>query len=181
MPFALIAFGANIRGPWGEPAETLRRARQRLRSNNLKVIRTSRLYKTLPVGLVRQPAYFNAVSLIQTDLTPTALLTLAKSIERAAGRRPTLRWGPRPLDIDIIDYHRAVVHWNGKPTRPGLLALPHPSMHRRAFVLAPLCEVAPEWRHPRLGQTARSLLMRLTARDKAGLVPLEGNGDMCDE
>jgi 2-amino-4-hydroxy-6-hydroxymethyldihydropteridine diphosphokinase len=129
----------------------------------------SSLYTTTPVGLGRQPAYLNAVVLVDASMAPAALLRTLKHIERRAGRRLGRHWGPRQLDIDILDIAgRQVGNPRGR-RRPGQLLLPHPEMHRRAFVLLPLREVAPCWHHPRLGLTVSALLARLGPHDRAGV------------
>jgi 2-amino-4-hydroxy-6-hydroxymethyldihydropteridine diphosphokinase len=89
------------------------------------------------------------------------MLRLLKRIERRAGRRLGRRWGPRPLDIDILDYRGTRIGWPPRRREPGRLILPHPEMHRRVFVLVPLLEIAPHWRHPILGLGARALLSHL--------------------
>jgi len=124
---------------------------------------------TTPVGLGRQPAYLNAVVMVEGRMAPTALLRTLKRIERNAGRRLGRHWGPRQLDIDILDFGgRQIGNPRGRRAR-GQLLLPHPEMHRRAFVLLPLREIAPGWRHPRLGVTASVLLARLRRHERAGV------------
>jgi 2-amino-4-hydroxy-6-hydroxymethyldihydropteridine diphosphokinase len=123
----------------------------------------SSFYATAPVGSARQPSYVNAVALIDTRLSPEALLRLLKAIERRAGRRGGRPWGPRTLDIDIIDHKGLVRHWRGQEAQlakagPRPLVLPHPLMHERAFVLTPLLDIAPDWRHPVLNLSGRALL-----------------------
>jgi 2-amino-4-hydroxy-6-hydroxymethyldihydropteridine diphosphokinase len=122
----------------------------------------SPLYQTAAVGNARQPPYVNAVALLDTHLSPEALLRVLKAIERGSGRRGGRPWGPRSLDIDIIDYAGLVRHWGGRPAyfnRAGArpLTLPHPLAHRRPFVLKPLLDVAPDWRHPALRRSGREL------------------------
>lgn len=112
---------------------------------------------------MRQAPYVNAVLIAHSALAPGRLLWLLKRLEREAGRRSGPRWGPRPLDIDIIDYAGRVIGW---PVRGGprpRLVLPHPEAHRRAFVLAPLLELAPRWTHPALRVSGRRLLAGLPA------------------
>lgn len=99
-------------------------------------------------------SYANAVALIESDLDPPALLAHLKSIERAHGRRPGRRWGDRVLDLDIIGWSGGI--W----ASPGL-AIPHPAFRDRRFVLAPLVEIAADWRDPVTHLTARQLLARL--------------------
>lgn len=98
--------------------------------------------------------FANAVALIESDLTPPELLAELKFIERAYGRRPGRRWGDRPLDLDIIA-------WSGGIWASPALTIPHPEFRARRFVIAPLCEIAPDWRDPITHLTARQLLARL--------------------
>jgi 2-amino-4-hydroxy-6-hydroxymethyldihydropteridine diphosphokinase len=158
----LIALGANCPGPWGTAAETIAHALGEIERANVEVSAVSQFYETKAVGRARQPAYVNAVALIDTSLPPEALFRVLKAIERKAGRRGGRPWGPRTLDIDIIDYRGLIRHWRGQQPeftaagrRP--LVLPHPLAHMRPFVLRPLLDVAPDWRHPVLKARARSL------------------------
>jgi 2-amino-4-hydroxy-6-hydroxymethyldihydropteridine diphosphokinase len=158
----LAGFGANHPGPWGSPAQTIMRALREIERTGVAIEAVSGLYETAAVGRARQPAYVNAVALIDTHLPPEALLRRLKEIERAAGRRGGRPWGPRTLDIDLLDYKGRILHWGeGRPdfARAGArpLVLPHPLMHERPFVLKPLLDIAPDWRHPVLQRSARAL------------------------
>lgn len=113
----------------------------------------SNVHVTLPLGPGKR-CYTNAAMLIETDLTPPALLRHLKSIERAHGRRPGRRWGDRVLDLDIIG-------WSGGIWASPSLAIPHPAFRDRRFVLAPLVEIAPDWRDPVTHLSARQLRARL--------------------
>ncbi len=181
MPTVLLSFGANVPGVWGPPATSIRSAIDRLRRHNLRIIEHSKLYKTRPFGNRRQPPFMNAIARVETDLSPDALLRLAKSLERQAGRRPVGRWGPRPLDIDIVDYGGRIRRWEDRRVHHGMLTLPHRGLHGRAFVLVPLCEIAPRWRHPVLGVSAAYLLRQLRRSDRAGVTPLEPEPKSCDK
>jgi len=157
-----LACGANIAGPWGRPAQTLGRIPAELAANGVTVVSGSPSYSTAPVGHQRQPRYLNFVLEIRTGLPAGSLLRVLKRLERRAGRRPARHAGPRPLDIDIIDYPQVRTRWPGpRRRRAGQLILPHPECHRRAFVLVPLLDIAPYWRHPQLQATGRLLLARL--------------------
>lgn len=156
----LLALGANLDGPWGSPRETLQRAAAELGRSGLLLLNASHLYATAPVGPGRQASYLNAVLLLRSGVAPGALLRLVKAIERRAGRRLGTRWGPRRLDIDILDYGGRQFGSARTRRRRGSLILPHPEMHRRPFVLVPLLEVDPHWQHPVLGMSARTLLAR---------------------
>jgi 2-amino-4-hydroxy-6-hydroxymethyldihydropteridine diphosphokinase len=150
----LIAIGSNLSGPWGTPQESVQGALRALNSDGLKLIEASRLLLTTPLGRPNQPPFVNAVARIETHLPPMALLQKLHAIEREAGRRRTTRWGPRTLDLDIIDYH-------GLVRSTGKLVLPHPGIAERIFVLKPVSELAVRWRHPTSHLSAQFLLQRL--------------------
>jgi 2-amino-4-hydroxy-6-hydroxymethyldihydropteridine diphosphokinase len=170
----LIALGANEAGAWGAPRETFDRAIEELSFIGVFPLALSRLYSTRPVGHGLQPRYLNAVLRARSNLAPAALLRALKAIERKAGRRLGRHWGPRPLDLDILDYRGRRAGWPSPTGRPrGHVVLPHPEMHKRAFVLAPLLDVAPAaWRHPVFRRSAGALLGRLPGHERLGVEPL---------
>lgn len=170
----LVGLGANCPGPWGRPADTIARALRELARAGVTVEAVSAFYETAAVGRAGQPAYVNAVALIDTHLPPEALLRLLKRIEREAGRRGGSPWGRRTLDIDILDHKGRIEHWRGgRPrfARAGArpLVLPHPWIEKRPFVLRPLLDVAPNWRHPVTKRSARAL-WRAVASGREGEV-----------
>jgi 2-amino-4-hydroxy-6-hydroxymethyldihydropteridine diphosphokinase len=144
-----IALGSNRRSRHGSPAETLRVALA-----ELDPVAASRILATAAVGPGGR-SYANAVAIVESRLEPDELLADLKAMERAYGRRPGRRWGPRTLDLDIILWSEGP--WDG----PGPI-VPHPAFRARAFVLKPLAELAPDWRDPVSGLTVRQLLFRLT-------------------
>jgi len=152
MRTAYIALGSNIK-----PEENLRSAMRELRAQGM-VLAVSRVYRTPPWGSVPQGDFLNAVTAVSTDLDPPKLLDLLQGIERRAGRTRTIRYGPRTLDLDILGM-------DGLVLRSPRLMIPHAEMHARAFVLVPLCDFAPNWRHPVLGKTARELLSELDSSE----------------
>jgi 2-amino-4-hydroxy-6-hydroxymethyldihydropteridine diphosphokinase len=178
----LLGLGSNLAGRWGEPTAILAHTLQELTAAGLRILACSSFYATAPVGLGRQPTYINAVVMAEASFGPAELLRTLKRIERRAGRRLGRHWGPRQLDIDVLDFGGRQV---GRPQgrqRPGQLMLPHPELHRRAFVLLPLHEIAPSWRHPRLGLSVATLLSRLPAHDRAGVRRLlDSPGITCDK
>lgn len=170
----LVGLGANCPGPWGAPAETIAHALREIARAGVTVETISPFYETAAVGRAGQPAYINAVALIETHLPPEALLRVLKQTERHAGRRGGSPWGPRSLDMDILDYKGRVENWRGRRprfARAGArpLILPHPWIEARPFVLRPLLDVAPDWRHPVTRQSARSL-WRLAEKRREGQV-----------
>ena len=164
-----LALGSNMAGAWGPPADALARALTELGVVGLKITAISRRYGTAAIGPRGQPDYHNLVVAVRTALEPRALLRHMKIIERRAGRtRFAARWTARPLDIDIIDYAGRVSR-PGRRQAIGSLILPHPQMHRRPFVVIPLAEIVPRWRHPRIRQSIAAMRWRL-ARQSAGRI-----------
>jgi 2-amino-4-hydroxy-6-hydroxymethyldihydropteridine diphosphokinase len=155
-----IGLGGNMWGTWGAPNESFNAALSALETYGLRVVGRSHLYATAPVGQVRQPYFINTVIALRGSVGPASLLRIAKKLEQAAGRRNGVRWGPRPLDIDLLDYSGRRLGGPGRRTLTGRLQLPHPELHRRGFVLVPLARLAPHWRHPVLGVSAARLLGR---------------------
>lgn len=143
---ALLLLGGNV----GDRARTLRRAVAAIRRwDRTRVTRVSRVYETAPVGPSDRP-YLNQAVRVRTTRTPMGLLVEAKVLEAALGRRVGIRWGARPLDVDLVAH-------GGARLRTPWLTVPHPAMASRAFALAPLADVAPGW--PLDGRrTARALL-----------------------
>ena len=157
----LIAIGSNISGPWGTPQQSVQNALQALNSDGVKLVKASRLLLTAPFGKPNQPPFVNAVAQVATHLPPLVLLQRLHEIERKAGRRRTTRWGPRTLDLDIIDYHGL--------TRPsGKLILPHPGIAERVFVVKPISELTANWRHPITRLSAQDMLKKLKSHSQGG-------------
>jgi len=150
MAEALIGLGGNL----GDVPATLERALSGLAAGGARVVARSSNWKTPPWGVTDQPAFVNACVLVETELAPRPLLDLCLAVEAALGRRRAQRWGPRVIDLDVLDYDGRAV------AEPGL-TLPHPHLTERAFVLVPLAEIVPD----RLvaGATVREHLSRIDA------------------
>lgn len=133
------------------------------------VERVSSVYDTAPMLYTDQPRFHNLISQITTDLAPIALLHAVKEIERQLGRQQGPRYGPRIIDIDLLFYDQMVL-------QSAELTLPHPRLAERAFVLAPLAEVAPTLVHPVLGETVAALLQRVPEGDVQRVGPLPDFG-----
>ena len=152
---ALIALGANL----GDPLAALRQAKAVLADLGT-VTATSWLYRTRAVGgPAGQPDYLNAALSLETPLSPQALMLALLGVEALSGRVRLERWGPRLLDLDLIGYGQQALN-------TPRLTLPHPEAFARAFVLAPLADVAPGWRHPVTGERVQDALRRA---DQGGL------------
>lgn len=154
-----IALGSNISGPWGNPRQAVLRALQEMQKFPLKLIRVSTLIETKPFGILNQPNFVNAVAIIETALSPDSLIRKLHRIEHEAGRRRRRRWGPRTLDLDILDY-KGIIRPAQKRNAKALI-LPHPAIAERNFVLEPLQEIAPNWKHPGSRKSALVMIQKL--------------------
>ena len=149
-PKIFIALGANIPSAVGPPDATLRAALAALEAKGVQILAVSGFHQSHAWPDPADPPFTNAVAQIQTELQPFALLGLLHEVETAFGRERSTPNAPRPLDLDLIDY--------GGRVEQGRVELPHPRMAERYFVLAPLAEIAPGWRHPVTGKNVETLL-----------------------
>lgn len=163
MARVLLSIGANL----GDRLAALQSVLDAM-GEDFRNVRASRVYETAPWGILDQPPFLNAVLAADTELTPHQVLAFAHACEQAAARVRDQRWGPRTLDVDIIDYEHLVLH---DPD----LTLPHPRAHERAFVLVPLVEVEPEAELPGLG-LASDFLQVLGQQGVAAVADLEVRG-----
>ena len=154
----LVALGANLpTARHGTPAEGLDAALPVLAENGIRPVMRSRWYRSAPIPPAHGPWFVNGVVRVESTLSPVPLMARLLAVEAAFGRRRSIAGADRPLDLDLLDYHGQVVRHEADDDGPALI-LPHPRLGERAFVLAPLVEVAPEWRHPVTGASAASLL-----------------------
>jgi len=149
----LIAFGANQSSALGPPRATIEAAMGSLAQEAGKIVARSRFYRSSPVPVSTQPWYVNAVAALDTRLAPEELLALLHRIEARLGRVRREPNAARVIDLDLLDYNGLI------RDRPPIL--PHPRLHARAFVLLPLAEIAPGWKHPGLSLSVEQLIARL--------------------
>lgn len=142
----ILHTGSNL----GDRAAFLAAARDAIREHIGDILAASSIYETAAWGVEDQPAFLNQALSVSTRLSANAVLHTIQAIEQSAGREREVRWGARTLDIDVLSYDDMVLD------TPALV-LPHPRLSERNFVLAPLCDIAPEWRHPVLQRTAAEL------------------------
>jgi len=148
----VIAIGANLPGPAGSARDNCEAALRALAAAGVTILKGSRWYRSPPWPPSDQPWYVNGVALARTTQAPAELLATLHAVEARFGRvrsQDTVN-AARPLDLDLIDYDGLVRE--GAPP-----ILPHPRLDGRAFVLRPLAEIAPNWRHPRTGRSAKDL------------------------
>ena len=183
---ALIALGANLPSATGTPLETLTEALRLMDDSQgaerIAVTAVSRWRRSPAYPPGSGPDFVNGVAAAETDLSPEALLERLHEIEAQMGRTREKRWEPRICDLDLIAFGEVVAPGPARQRElmtlgaaagnlppPGELVLPHPRMHERAFVLAPMADIAPDWRHPVKGATVAEMLAALPADDRAAV------------
>jgi 2-amino-4-hydroxy-6-hydroxymethyldihydropteridine diphosphokinase len=149
-----LALGTNLGDRQGNLTQALQ-----LLTEKVNVTAISRLYETAPAYVTEQPAFLNLAVKGYTDLAPAELLVYLKELEARIGRKESVRYGPRKIDLDILFYDDWVIE------NPPHLHIPHPRMIERGFVLHPLADIAPNFHHPILKQTVRELLADLPPDD----------------
>lgn len=150
MKRVYLALGSNL----GDRAENLRAAIGKMNSDRLRVTRESSVYETKPMYRVSQPSFLNMVVEAETELLPRALLQRLHRIEAELGRKRIAVNGPRPIDLDILFYGKALIEMPQ-------LTVPHPRMQERRFVIEPMAEIAPQWQHPLIKKSMAQMLADL--------------------
>lgn len=181
-----IALGSNLPSGVGNSTKTLNAAVEHIRSAEVTDVNVSRFFRTPAWPPGSGPEFVNAALSLRTSMAPRDILDLLHRLEADLGRIRRERWGPRAIDLDLLFHGDAVLpdqetytHWQQLPPAdqakhaPDGLILPHPRLHERAFVLVPLADVAPTWRHPVLGQTVAAMADALSPDLLDGIQPIE--------
>lgn len=155
----ILGLGANLECHYGSPEQTLQACSDLLFNKNIRIIKSSNIWKSAPVPISDQPWYRNAVCCIKTDLNAQDLLKAIAQIEDEAGRVRYIQNEPRVLDLDILAYDDENIELDD-------LYIPHPRMHERAFVMYPLHEIAPNWVHPVLNKSVDEFITELPSDQK---------------
>ena len=183
---AFIALGSNVKSAAGLPIVTLGNALEALERRGAVIRAISRFYTTPAYPAGSGPEFVNAAAWIEADWTAPEFLGQLHEIETDLGRIRSVRWGPRVIDLDLLAIDDLVLpdaetyqEWHDLPLErqmadaPDKLILPHPRLHERAFVLIPLRDIAPDWRHPVSGLTVRQLCDALPEAAKSQVTMLE--------
>lgn len=149
----VVGLGSNLAGRWSSPQALLEAALLRLEAAGLLCLARSSWWRSSAWPDARDPEFVNGVAIFQSFRSPLEVLSVLNSTEREFGRIRDGDNRPRTLDLDLVAHGRAVLAC-------GDLTLPHPRAHERLFVMGPLAEIAPRWRHPTLGETADALANR---------------------
>jgi len=161
----LIGIGGNLTSArFGPPHQALATALAALETEGVHIIARSAWYRTEPIPPSDQPWFINAVASLATALTAPDLLAVMQALETRFGRVRGERNAARVIDLDLLDYRGEVIE-------SADLILPHPGIHERRFVLVPLAEIAPAWRHPLLGLTAERLLAGVASNQRIDRLP----------
>ena len=149
-----VGLGANLPSAIGPPRETLEEALRRMDASGAPIVQVSSWYESAPLRRPDQPRFVNGVAEVGTALDPVAFLDMLHGIEASLGRVRRKRWEARVIDLDIVDF-RGLVRSGVPPI------LPHIGLTERLFVLLPLRELSPQWRHPECGRTIREIIAGL--------------------
>ena len=164
MALSFIALGSNVAGRFAHPIEAVETAMQVIQDIEIKMVSRSRFYRSAAWPDPADPEFINAMMSVETSLAPGALLARLHAVEAEFGRERRQVNAPRTLDLDIVDFAGRVSPPGDRPI------LPHPRLADRAFVLLPLAEIAPDWRHPVTGAAIGDLIRALP--DPNAAVPL---------
>jgi 2-amino-4-hydroxy-6-hydroxymethyldihydropteridine diphosphokinase len=157
----LVGLGANLPSPAGQPSETLIAALASMPKSGVNILQCSRFWRSAPWPPSDQPWFVNAVAVVDSALDPGGLMAVLHAVEAQFGRQRSVPNAARTLDLDLLAY--------GDVCRPGPDApiLPHPRLAERSFVLLPMRELVPDWRHPATGEGLEAMIARIPLESQA--------------
>ncbi|MFL4469921.1 2-amino-4-hydroxy-6-hydroxymethyldihydropteridine diphosphokinase [Tateyamaria armeniaca] len=183
---SLVALGSNVQSDVRSPAETLKLAVSEMETMGAVICAQSRLFATPAIPIGNGPDFVNGVVAIESGWSAREVIANLHDIEARLGRRRAERWGARIIDLDLLAMDDLILpdvatlrRWMDLPfdqqqqKAPGQLILPHPRMHQRGFVLIPLADVAPDWKHPIIRQTVIQMRDALPETERNSIKPLE--------
>ena len=168
----ILALGSNLSSNFGDRFENINLAISFLNSYQIKVIKKSSFYETLSYPVKENPKFINVVVEVQTALPPVDLASVLIFIEEKLERKRNRKNDPRTCDIDIIDYNNQVIDFKYRNLD---LKIPHEKMSYRNFVLIPLKEIAPDWKHPKTKENINTLIEKLSEDDKNSVLKIDKN------
>lgn len=166
----ILGLGSNLSSKYGDRFKNIELALSLLESNNIKIVKKSSFYESLSYPNKNNPKFINMVALVQTHLKPLDLMTLILSIEKKLERLRKKRNDPRTCDIDIIDYNSEIVEFTFRDTN---FLSPHISLSNRNFVLYPIKEILPTWKHPATNESIDILISKLPDEDKKSILKIK--------
>ena len=165
-----LGIGSNLYSSFGDRFDNINLAISFLKKNSIKIIKKSSYYETLAFPNKKDPKFINIVISVKTNLPPLDLISVLILIEEQLERKRKKKNDPRTCDIDIIDYNNEILKIKYRDLN---LEIPHKKLNYRNFVLFPLNEICPNWRHPKTGETINTLIERLTEDDRKSILKIK--------
>ena len=167
-----LALGSNLSSSYGDRFTNINLAVKYLVDCGIEIIKRSHFYETDSYPNKENPKFINIAIFVKTNLTPVDLMSVLFSIEEKIERKRNKKNEPRTCDIDIIDFNNQVLNFNYSNLS---LVVPHQKLSIRNFVLFPLLEISPKWKHPKTGEIISSLIQKLSEEDKKSILKIEKN------
>ena len=168
----VLSLGSNLDSKFGNRIDNLKLSISYIKKNGILIYKKSSFYETPSYPDKSQPKFINMTILIKTDLSPINLMSMLISIEEKLDRQRGKKNDPRTCDIDIIDYNGQVCEFNFKNLQ---LVIPHKNLSLRNFVLFPLQEILPNWKHPKTKENVNTLIQKLTEEDRKSILKIKEN------
>ena len=166
----LLGIGSNLASSFGDRFENIKLAIRHLKKSGIKIIKQSSFYETLSYPDIKNPKFINVVIAVDAVLKAEDLMSLLISIEEKLERKRRIKNDPRTCDIDIIDYKGEVINFQHESLN---LQIPHEKINQRNFVLFPLKEIYPEWKHPKTNEIISTLIEKLPEVDRKSILKIE--------